>query len=231
MPSKSPEFRASRPRRATSTELGGTRAVWLGIWCARARQDVDVLGLAAALCLLGAGTPRRPGRARGAAALRGPLDHGCHRPRRPAARSQRGRQAPSYYPSAFGFGADDADFSAPLASTPVRLGVDFRGLMPTPGSGGVTGTSSSWREVKPARTARVSSCSSTSIRTASRRSTTATACPTGWRFDDGLPDPPMPSSRSTTSRTRRCRGPSSSLWANRPGPGRHRPPGLLRRRA
>ena len=38
-----------------------------------------------------------------------------------------------YYPSAFGFGADDADFLARHGFNSVRLGVDFRGLMPTPG--------------------------------------------------------------------------------------------------
>lgn len=38
-----------------------------------------------------------------------------------------------YHPSAFGFGGDDADFLVEQGFNAVRLGVDFRGLMPTPG--------------------------------------------------------------------------------------------------
>lgn len=38
-----------------------------------------------------------------------------------------------YHPAAFGFGADDAAFLADLGFDAVRLGVDFRGLMPGPG--------------------------------------------------------------------------------------------------
>jgi endoglycosylceramidase len=42
------------------------------------------------------------------------------------------KQAP-YYPAFFGFGADDAEFLAAEGFNAFRLGVDFRGLMPTPG--------------------------------------------------------------------------------------------------
>lgn len=38
-----------------------------------------------------------------------------------------------FYPAAFGFGADDAAFLADNGFNAVRLGIDFRGLMPTPG--------------------------------------------------------------------------------------------------
>ncbi|HSJ96135.1 MAG TPA: cellulase family glycosylhydrolase, partial [Myxococcota bacterium] len=38
-----------------------------------------------------------------------------------------------FHPSAFGFGADDAAFLAEHGFNAVRLGVDFRGLMPAPG--------------------------------------------------------------------------------------------------
>jgi endoglycosylceramidase len=38
-----------------------------------------------------------------------------------------------FYPAAFGFNDDDAAFLASEGFTAVRLGVDFRGLMPTPG--------------------------------------------------------------------------------------------------
>ncbi|MGH7786636.1 MAG: cellulase family glycosylhydrolase, partial [Candidatus Binatia bacterium] len=38
-----------------------------------------------------------------------------------------------FYPAAFGFGADDAAFLAAEGFNSLRLGVDFRGLMPTPG--------------------------------------------------------------------------------------------------
>ncbi len=38
-----------------------------------------------------------------------------------------------YYPAAYGFGDDDAAFLAAEGFNALRLGVDFRGLMPTPG--------------------------------------------------------------------------------------------------
>ncbi len=38
-----------------------------------------------------------------------------------------------YYPAAYGFGDDDAAFLAAQGFNALRLGVDFRGLMPTPG--------------------------------------------------------------------------------------------------
>jgi endoglycosylceramidase len=38
-----------------------------------------------------------------------------------------------YYPAAFGFGADDAEFLADYGFSAVRLGVEFQGLMPQPG--------------------------------------------------------------------------------------------------
>ena len=38
-----------------------------------------------------------------------------------------------YYPAAYGFGDDDAEFLAAEGFNALRLGVDFRGLMPTPG--------------------------------------------------------------------------------------------------
>ncbi|MBX3026849.1 cellulase family glycosylhydrolase [bacterium] len=38
-----------------------------------------------------------------------------------------------FYPAAFGFGGDDAAFLAANGFNAVRLGIDFRGLMPTPG--------------------------------------------------------------------------------------------------
>ncbi|MDX2171059.1 MAG: cellulase family glycosylhydrolase [Deltaproteobacteria bacterium] len=39
-----------------------------------------------------------------------------------------------FYPAAFGFGADDAAFLADEGFSAVRLGVDLRGVMPTPGA-------------------------------------------------------------------------------------------------
>src|SRR5262245_33562171 len=39
-----------------------------------------------------------------------------------------------FYPAAFGFGGDDADFLAEQGFNAVRLGVDFRGVMPEPGA-------------------------------------------------------------------------------------------------
>ena len=93
-----------------------------------------VLGLAVALSLLGAGTAH--------ATVDGPIP-----PLRSEGRwltdatgrvvqlrgvNEVAKSAP-YYPSAFGFGADDAAFLAQHGFNSVRLGVDFRGLMPTPG--------------------------------------------------------------------------------------------------
>lgn len=46
--------------------------------------------------------------------------------------NQVSKRAP-YYPAAFGFGDDDAAFLAAEGFNAVRLGVDFRGLMPEPG--------------------------------------------------------------------------------------------------
>jgi endoglycosylceramidase len=43
-------------------------------------------------------------------------------------------KSPPFYPAAFGFGDDDADFLAAEGFNALRLGVDFRGLMPEPGS-------------------------------------------------------------------------------------------------
>jgi len=40
---------------------------------------------------------------------------------------------PPYHPAAYGFGTDDAAFLAAEGFNALRLGVDFRGLMPTPG--------------------------------------------------------------------------------------------------
>jgi endoglycosylceramidase len=42
-------------------------------------------------------------------------------------------KSPPFYPAAFGFGDDDAAFLAAEGFNALRLGVDFRGLMPTPG--------------------------------------------------------------------------------------------------
>ena len=43
-------------------------------------------------------------------------------------------KSPPFYPAAFGFGDDDAEFLASEGFNALRLGVDFRGLMPTPGA-------------------------------------------------------------------------------------------------
>jgi len=42
-------------------------------------------------------------------------------------------KSPPFYPAAFGFGEDDAAFLAREGFNMIRLGVDFRGLMPAPG--------------------------------------------------------------------------------------------------
>jgi hypothetical protein len=43
-------------------------------------------------------------------------------------------KSPPFYPAAFGFGDDDAAFLASEGFNALRLGVDFRGLMPEPGA-------------------------------------------------------------------------------------------------
>ena len=93
-----------------------------------------VLGLAVALCLLGAGTaqatvpgPVAPlsseGRWLTDATGRVVLLHGVNEV----------EKSPPFLSSATGFGADDAEFLAAEGFNAVRLGVDFRGLMPQPG--------------------------------------------------------------------------------------------------
>lgn len=42
-------------------------------------------------------------------------------------------KSPPFYPAAFGFGDDDAEFIAAEGFNALRLGIDFRGLMPEPG--------------------------------------------------------------------------------------------------
>jgi endoglycosylceramidase len=123
-----------------------------------------------------------------------------------------------YYPAAFGFGQDDADFLAQHGFNSVRLGVDFRGLMPTPG------------KVEYAYIEQLAQ----TVRELGRRGIfvlidfhqdgfspkyNGNGLPDWMAIDDGLPNPPdavFPLYYILNPAMQRA---FESLWANRPGPG------------
>ena len=131
---RSPPRSRAGPRRG---RLAAHEQYAAGIWCAActvASARSSRLGLASRSACSARARRTRPRRARPAAALRGPLAHGRHRPRRAAARRQRGgqvRRPTTRRPS--GSGRTTPTSSREHGFNSVRLGVDFRGLMPTPG--------------------------------------------------------------------------------------------------
>jgi endoglycosylceramidase len=123
-----------------------------------------------------------------------------------------------YYPAAFGFGQDDADFLAQHGFNSVRLGVDFRGLMPTPGK-----VEHGYIE-QLART----------VRELGRRGIfvlidfhqdgfspkyNGNGLPDWMAYDDGLPNPPDAVFPLYYIQNPAMQRAFESLWANRPGPG------------
>lgn len=127
-------------------------------------------------------------------------------------------KAAPYYPAAFGFGQDDADFLAQHGFNSVRLGVDFRGLMPTPGK-----VEYGYIE-QLART----------VRELGRRGIfvlidfhqdgfspkyNGNGLPDWMAYDDGLPNPPDAVFPLYYIQNPAMQRAFESLWANRPGPG------------
>jgi endoglycosylceramidase len=123
-----------------------------------------------------------------------------------------------YYPAAFGFGADDADFLASQGFNSVRLGVDFRGLMPEPG------------KVEHAYVEQLAR----TVRDLSRRGIftlidfhqdgfspkyNGNGLPDWMAYDDGLPNPPDAVFPLYYIQNPAMQRAFESLWANRPGPG------------
>lgn len=122
-----------------------------------------------------------------------------------------------FHPSAFGFGADDAAFLAEHGFNAVRLGVDFRGLMPAPG------------EIDPAY---VEALAGTVRELARRRIFVlldfhqdgfspryrGNGLPDWMAIDDGLPNPPVgfPNYYIENPALQRA---FESFWANRAIPG------------
>jgi endoglycosylceramidase len=123
-----------------------------------------------------------------------------------------------YYPAAFGFGEDDARFLAEHGFNSVRLGVDFRGLMPEPG------------KVEHAYIDQLAG----TVRDLSRHGIfvlidfhqdgfapkyNGNGLPDWMAIDDGLPNPPDAVFPLYYIQNPAMQRAFESLWANRPGPG------------
>jgi len=127
------------------------------------------------------------------------------------------KRAP-FYPSAFGFGADDAAFLAAEGFNAVRLGVDFRGLMPTPGV---------------IETAYIDALAETVAALAAERifvlldfhqdgfapMYNGNGLPDWMAIDDGLPNPPEAVFPLYYIQNPAMQRAFESFWANRAGPG------------
>ena len=127
------------------------------------------------------------------------------------------KRAP-FYPSAFGFGADDAAFLAGEGFNAVRLGVDFRGLMPTPGV---------------IETAYIDALAETVAALAAERifvlldfhqdgfapMYNGNGLPDWMAIDDGLPNPPEAVFPLYYIQNPAMQRAFESFWANRAGPG------------
>lgn len=123
-----------------------------------------------------------------------------------------------YYPAAFGFGPDDVRFLADHGFNVVRLGVDFRGLMPEPG------------EVEEGYIDRLAG----TVRQLGRHGIfvlidfhqdgfapkyNGNGLPDWMAVDDGLPNPPDAVFPGYYFQNPALQRAFESLWANRPGPG------------
>ena len=178
-----------------------------------------VLGLAVALCLLGAGTahatvggPVAPLRSEGRW-----LTDATGRVVQLRGVNEVAKSAP-YYPSAFGFGADDADFLAQHGFNSVRLGVDFRGLMPTPGR-----VEYGYIE-QLARTVSLLGRRGIFVlidfhQDGFSPKYNGNGLPDWMAIDDGLPNPPDAVFPLYYIQNPAMQRAFESLWANRPGPG------------
>jgi endoglycosylceramidase len=123
-----------------------------------------------------------------------------------------------YYPAAFGFGRDDVRFLAEHGFNAVRLGVDFRGLMPEPG------------EVEEGYIDRLEG----TVKQLGRHGIftlidfhqdgfapkyNGNGLPDWMAIDDGLPNPPDAVFPGYYLQNPAMQRAFESLWANRPGPG------------
>ena len=178
-----------------------------------------VLGLAVALALLGAGTAH--------ATVDGPIP-----PLRSEGRwltdatgrvvqlrgvNEVAKSAP-YYPAAFGFGADDAAFLAQHGFNSVRLGVDFRGLMPTPGRVEHGYIENLARTVKELGRQGIFVLIDFHQDGFSPKYN-GNGLPDWMAIDDGLPNPPNAVFPLYYIQNPAMQRAFESLWANRPGPG------------
>ena len=178
-----------------------------------------LLGLAVALCLLGAGTahatadgPVAPLRSEGRW-----ITDATGRVVQLRGVNEVAKSAP-YYPSAFGFGRDDADFLARHGFNSVRLGVDFRGLMPTPGR--------VEHEYVEQLAGTVGELGRRGIfvlidfhQDGFAPKYNGNGLPDWMAIDDGLPNPPDAVFPLYYIQNPAMQRAFESLWANRPGPG------------
>jgi endoglycosylceramidase len=178
-----------------------------------------VLGIAVALLLLGAGTanatgggPVPPLRSEGRW-----ITDATGRVLQLRGVNEVAKSAP-YYPAAFGFGEDDADFLAEHGFNSVRLGVDFRGLMPEPGKVEYGYIEQLARTVKELGRRGIFVLIDFHQDGFSPKYN-GNGLPDWMAIDDGLPNPPDAVFPLYYIQNPAMQRAFESLWANRPGPG------------
>lgn len=122
-----------------------------------------------------------------------------------------------YHPSAFGFGADDAEFLASQGFNVVRLGVEFQGLMPQPGQID--------HEYIESIATSVDQLADEDIfvlldfhQDGFSPKYTGNGFPAWMAVDDGLPNPPDAEFPLYYIQNPAMQRAFESFWANRPGP-------------
>jgi endoglycosylceramidase len=123
-----------------------------------------------------------------------------------------------YHPAAFGFGQDDADFLAEQGFNSVRLGVDFRGLMPEPGKVEYGYVEQLARTVKELGRRGIFVLIDFHQDGFSPKYN-GNGLPDWMAIDDGLPNPPDAVFPLYYIQNPAMQRAFESLWANRPGPG------------
>lgn len=126
------------------------------------------------------------------------------------------KQAP-FYPAAFGFGADDAAFLAAEGFNLVRLGVDFRGLMPEPGlidTGYIDALATTVHELARQRIFVLLDFHQDGF----APKYNGNGLPDWMAIDDGLPNPPDAVFPLYYVQNPAMQRAFESFWANRPGP-------------
>ncbi|MBN1528235.1 MAG: cellulase family glycosylhydrolase [Thermoleophilaceae bacterium] len=123
-----------------------------------------------------------------------------------------------YHPAAFGFGADDAEFLAEHGFNSVRLGVDFRGLMPEPGrveQGYIDQLARTVQELGRRRIFVLIDFHQDGF----APKYNGNGLPDWMAIDDGLPNPPDAVFPLYYIQNPAMQRAFENLWANRPGPG------------